>query len=112
VLEIGPAAAGSPSWTRRLGVLVGVSVHPQLRIAGEASELPPHVARRPSAAVAAVRRGIPALTVGNLDEHGIVPRHRTPQDTPDAVDPAALKAALQACVAIVDALDAELSVVD
>jgi hypothetical protein len=112
VLEVGPAAAGIPSWTRRLGVLLALPAHPQLRIACEAAELPPHVSRRPSAAVAAVRRGIPSLTVRNLDEHGIVPRHRTPHDTPDAVDPAALKAALQACVAIVDALDAELSVVD
>lgn len=111
VLEIGPVAA-PPSYSRRAGVLLAMPVHPQLRIAGDAAELPSHVARRPSAAVAAMRRGIPAVAVTGLDDTGIPPRHRSAADACAAVTDDALAAALQACVALVDALDAELDVID
>lgn len=112
LLEVGPCAGGTPAFSARLGALLALPVHPQLRIAGEAAGARPEVVRRPSAAVAAQRRGIPAVHVRCTDDRGISPRLRTPADTAVAVEATALAAALQACVSLVDALDAELSVVD
>lgn len=112
VLEIGPCAGGTPAYSRRLGALLALPVHPQLRIAGDAAGLRPEALRRPGAAVAAQRRSVPAVHVRCVGEDGILPRHRTPDDVAEAVEPATLAAALQACVSMVDALDAELAVVD
>lgn len=47
---------------------------------------------------------LPAAVVGCLDDAGIVPRAHQADDTPANVDPAALDAALQFALAVVDAL--------
>lgn len=103
VLEVGPVQAGVAA-TRRTGLLVGFSVHPQLRVAADAAGLEPLSGHRASAAVAAQRRRIPAIAVRDA----FPPAWRTAADLPGAVTPEALAAALQACVSLVDALDAEL----
>jgi hypothetical protein len=64
--------------------------------------------RGTSAARAARAVGWPALALGCVDAAGAVPRAGTRGDTPERVDPAALQAALEACLALVAALDADL----
>ena len=100
VLEFGPCGAGSPvCWSR----------HRQIAAAGEAAEVPRHAVRRPGAAQLARSMRIPAVRVQCVDERGHVPRSRTPADTADAVDEAAIAAAVDAAEAIVRELDAELA---
>jgi len=49
------------------------------------------------------------VTVGARDALGRVPHARTPKDAPERVEEQAMAATLEYCLALVDALDAELS---
>ncbi|HVL94271.1 MAG TPA: hypothetical protein VM266_00275 [Solirubrobacteraceae bacterium] len=104
VLEIGPCGSGTPAW----------HTHHRQLAAAAASVTEPAARRRrlnrPSAAGAARGRGLPAIAVRAVDERGTVPRARTAADVPEAVEAAALEDTLDFCLAVVDALDAELGV--
>jgi len=92
LLELGPCGAGRPVLSAR---------HPQARAA----------AARAADALGAAFGGEPPAAAGVriacVDERGIVPRAHQEDDT--RVDDAALEAALDLALAVVDALDAELA---
>jgi hypothetical protein len=44
-----------------------------------------------------------------VDDDGIVPHRRMPDDEPDTVDLAAMESTLERCLALVTALDADLA---
>ncbi len=99
VLEIGACGAGEP---------VLATGHPQLRRAAAAAELPLAPVRRPTAMRAARSLRLPTARLACL-ERGITPRSRQPSDTPEHVDPAAMEAAYEAALELIDALDEELA---
>jgi hypothetical protein len=97
LLELGPCGAGRPAWSAK---------HPQVRAAAEraaaalGSEGPRP--RRPAARV-------PAIRIACLDDRGISPRAHQEDDTPEHLDDAAMVAALDLALGVVDALDVDLS---
>jgi hypothetical protein len=97
VLELGPCGAGRPGWRAR---------HPRVEAAAEraADALgPADAARRPDRPVAR----LPGVRIACLDARGLTPRAHQEDDT--EVDQAAMEAALDLALAIVDALDGELA---
>ncbi len=68
----------------------------------------PHRGRGVTPAWPARALGLPAITIGCLDEHGLVPRSHTPGDTADAVDSGALDSALAFALELADAIDADV----
>jgi hypothetical protein len=104
ILEIGPCGAGAPAWH---------TFHPQLAAAAASVTEPAgrrRRANRPTGTGAAHSLGLPAILVRALDASGISPRARTAADVPDALDDEAMETALDFCLALVDAVDAELGV--
>lgn len=99
VLEVGACGSGEPVIATR---------HPQLRRAAAAAELPLAPVRRPTAMRAARSLRLPTARLACL-HRGITPRSRQPSDTPEHVDPAAMEAAYDAALELVDALDEELA---
>ena len=101
LLELGPCTSCEPAWRTR---------HPQLRraaaLAAEALDLAPP-RRRPRPVRGS--RGLPAVRVACLDEHGIAARSHQPDDVAEAADPAAAERALDLALGIADGIDAELS---
>ena len=89
LLELGPCGAGRPAWAAR---------HPQAQAAA---------ARAGEACTGARRPQADGVRVVCLDERGLTPRAHQEDDT-DA-DPAAMEAALDLALAVVDALDADLA---
>jgi hypothetical protein len=102
ILELGPVGDGTPAWTTR---------HPQLVHAciEAADGAVRHRVNRPTAAAAGRWRRIPGVEVRCIDGRGIPPRARTEHDTPDRVDEPAIERAYDFCLAMVDALDADLA---
>jgi hypothetical protein len=102
LLECGPVGEGTPAWT---------TDHPQLIEAciAAAEHAVRHRVTRPTAAGAGRLRRIPGLEVRCIDAHGVPPRVRTEHDVPGAVDPAAIEGAYAFTLAVVAALDAEVS---
>jgi len=98
LLEIAASGAGAPSLSER---------HPQLRSAGEQAAAalgpaaPGHLPR--------ARTRVPGAVVGCLDATGVAPRVRQADDVPAHLDPAALNAALDFALAVVDSLDEDLA---
>jgi hypothetical protein len=106
VIHIEPCATGTPRWWERDGRLFPLWLHPRLRAlaaqtaAAEAHlHAGPHVSRGHSGALAARRRGWPALAVGCLDEDGHP--SRAPEQRP-------LRAAVELTLGIVRHLDREV----
>jgi hypothetical protein len=95
LLELGPCGAGTPAWN---------ALHRQVQAAAAkasaALNLPE--GRRPRRP--ATR--LPAIRIAALDERGLTPRAHQAEDT--EADPAAMDAALDLALGVVDALDAEL----
>jgi hypothetical protein len=102
ILECGPVGDGTPAWTTR---------HPQLVAAciAAADDAVRHRVNRPTAAAAGRWRRVPGVEVHCIDGRGIPPRARTPADTPDGIDEAAMTRAYEFCLAMVDALDEDLA---
>ena len=98
LLELGPCGAGRPAWSAK---------HPQVRAAANraAAALGSGEGPRPRRPAARV----PAIRIACLDDRGISPRAHQPDDLPEHVDTAAMEAALDLALGVVDALDAELS---
>jgi hypothetical protein len=116
VLGIAACGAGRPRWWTADGALVPMHYHPRLRqlcaqVARDEAFLSaePHRGRGATPAFAARLAGIPAITVGSLDERGLPPRSHQPTDLQENLDPAALEATLSLALALVDALDADLA---
>jgi hypothetical protein len=102
VLELGPAGAGTPAWTTRHAQLTAACI-------AAADQAVRHRVNRPTAVGAARLRRIPGVEVRCVDARGIPPRARTERDVPDAVDEDAMQRALAFCLAVVEALDADLA---
>ena len=116
VLHIGPCGHGVPCWWRADGLLIPMRYHPRLvGLAEQVAREETHLSARPvrgrsvGNAYPARAGGLPAITIGCLDADGIVPASRQHADSADAVDPAALDAALEFCLGLVDRLDADLA---
>jgi hypothetical protein len=112
VLGIAPCSVGRPRWWvsdgplvplryfRRLGELCGsiATREPHL-------DASPHKGRGTTAALPARGARLPAITIGCLDERGLVPLSHRRSDVPDAVDSAAMDAAVAFGLMLVDAID-------
>jgi hypothetical protein len=116
VLHVAPCGAGSPVWWTREGPLIPLRYHSRLLELCEAvADAERHLGARAhesrtfSGARAARARRWPAIAVGCVDADGVAPHAAQPDDDPDHVDPAALRAALEFCVALVHRVDADLS---
>jgi hypothetical protein len=112
VLGIGPCGAGAPRWWVSDGALLPLRYHARLcelaRCAPALHALP-HRGRGAGPALPARRAGLPALTIGCLDERGIAPRSHQPDDTAGMLDRTATDALLEFALVLVDAIDADLA---
>jgi hypothetical protein len=115
VLGIDACGTGTPRWLTRDGPLAPLRLHPQLIAlaeraaraeAPEARALASH-GSSPAWPPRRVARW-PAIAIGCRDEHDATPRARTPEDTPERVDPGALRAALDFGLVLVGFIDDHL----
>jgi hypothetical protein len=116
VLGIAASAAGAPRWWLSDGALVPVRYFPRLRklcatVATDEAALGarPHRGRGASPALAARFARLPAITIGSLDERGLVPSSHQQSDTAEAIDGAALDHALGFGLLLADAIDGFLA---
>jgi hypothetical protein len=100
LLELGPCGAGAPAWAAR---------HAQVRAAAERAAAALGLAGGPPPPHPATR--VPAIRIACVDARGISPRAHQEDDTSDRVDDAAMSAALDLALGVVDALDAQLAAV-
>jgi hypothetical protein len=99
LLEVGPCGAGAPAWAAR---------HSQVRAAAERAAAALGLASAgPRPAHPAAR--VPAIRIACLDGRGISPRAHQEDDTQDLVEDAAMGAALDLALGVVDALDRDLA---
>ncbi|HEY2259375.1 MAG TPA: M28 family peptidase [Solirubrobacteraceae bacterium] len=115
VLGIGPCGGGDPVWWTSDGSLLPLRYLPRLgaiaaRAAGPgtASDARPHRGRGVSPAYPARLAGLPAITIGCLDEHGLAPRSHERGDVPEAVQRDSIDGLLALALTLVDAIDADL----
>ena len=116
VLGVAACGAGSPRWWRSDGALLPLAYHARLRelCAGVARDEPElgvtaHRGRGAAPALPGRIAGIPSIAIGCLDERELVPGSHQPSDTPAAVDQAAVGAALELALMLVDAIDGEVA---
>jgi hypothetical protein len=116
VLHLAACGRGSPRWWVSDGPLVPLRLHPRLaalaaQVAEEESHLRagPQRGRGSGAGWRGRLAGWPALTVGCRDGGAWAPASHRHQDVPERVDPAALRATLELCLALVAALDDDLA---
>ena len=119
VLHLEPCGRGRPRWWVKDGPLWPLGLHPQLRtVAAHVALQEPHLGAGPhtghgvTGAHVARRRRWPAIAVGCLDARGVAAGRDGPGDEPGALDPQAVQAALELCLALVDELDADLEDLD
>ena len=114
VLALGPCGAGRPRFFVTEGLLFPLRLHPRLiALAGATAAREAHLKARPAArgltgALPARAARWPAISVACLDDDDRAPRARQPADDVDAVDPKALHATLEFCLALIAALDDDL----
>ena len=112
VLNLDEVGAGSVRFTSREGPLLAPRSHDQLTAlceevaAGEGAR--PLDNRAASDGFAARYAGYPAITVTCRDEQGLARRHHRRSDLPEHVEPAALAAAEEFCVELIERLDARV----
>jgi hypothetical protein len=115
VIGVGACGAGDPCWwtsdgpmlprrfAPRLAGVIAAAVGPGTGLAAR-----PHRGRGVSPAFPARLAGLPAITVGNLDKHGLIPRSHLPSDLPGALGDGAVDRMLELVLTVVDAIDADL----
>jgi hypothetical protein len=115
VIGVGACGAGDPCWWTSDGALLPLRFAPRLAGIVAAAVGPgtglaarPHRGRGVSPAFAARLAGLPAITVGNLDERGLVPRSHLPSDLTGALADGAIDRMLELVLTVVDAIDADL----
>jgi len=116
VVHLAACGRGRPSWWTVDGPLVSLRLHPRLvaicaQAAGARPELgaTPHRGHGAGAAWRARLAGWPAITVGCLDQNGLVPDVGQAADSAARLDREAMDASLSFCLEIVRRLDAELA---
>ena len=109
VLGIGPCGAGRPSWWISDGPLWPLRYDRGLRaLAAASGSSAGHRGRGSGPALMARAAGLPAITIGCLDERGLAPRSHRQTDVPVTLDPDALDAALRFTQALIAALAGRL----
>ena len=113
VVGVAASTAGRVHWWHSDGPLIPLRYGRPLRRLGQklAADEPhfqagQHKGRGTGPALPARIAGIPAITLGCLDDHGLTPRSHQPTDTVDRLDPVALDAGLHFALLMVDAIDA------
>jgi hypothetical protein len=113
VIGIAPSGAGTVRWFSSDGRLLpqryfGRLVELAEQIARDEPhfEATPHRGRGSSPAQRARGRGLPAISIGCLDQDGAAPRSHQSQDTPEHVAEQAMDDAVQFGLMLVDAIDA------
>jgi hypothetical protein len=116
VIHLAACGRGRPRWWASDGVVPPLRFHPRLlelcaEVARDEGHLGagPHVGHGVSGAYPARAARFPAVTIGCLDADGLVPSSHQHADVPDRVEPEALRAALEFCLALVDRLDADVA---
>ncbi len=116
VLGIGPCGSGKPRWWVSDGTLMPLRYHGQLRrlaadVAGPGTDLgtAPYRGRGVTPALPARAAGLPAITIGALDAHGLAPRSHRPQDLPARLDAGVMDGVLELALTLIDAIDAGLA---
>lgn len=115
VLGLAACAAGTPRWWFSDGSLIPLRYAAPLRelarqIAAEEPHLgtQPHRGRGSTPALPARSAGIPAITLGCLEDRGFSPHTHQLGDSLAAVDTTALDAALQFALLMIDAIDSAI----
>jgi hypothetical protein len=112
VLGVAPCASGSIRWFLSDGRLLPLRYFARLRALCAQLQNPqaaPFRGRGTTPALPARARRLPAISIGCLDDHGVVPYGHTVNDRPENLDPTALDATLQFGLMLVDAIDAHLA---
>jgi acetylornithine deacetylase/succinyl-diaminopimelate desuccinylase-like protein len=111
VLGIAPTGGGRPRWWVGDGQFIAFRTSATLkRLAAETAAGEPHLNAAPhrgrgaTPAFAALKRRLPAIAIGCLDERGLAPRSHQAGDTEDRIDPKSLDDALQFALVLVDAI--------
>ena len=115
VVGIGASGAGDPRWWTSDGIMLPLRFAPHLCEIVAAAVGPgtglgarPHRGRGVSPAFPARRAGLPAITIGSLDERGLVPRSHLLADLPEVLPGGSLDRMLELALTVVDAIDADL----
>ena len=115
VLGIGACGGGQRRWWTSDGSLIPLRFLRRLneiarRTIGPSTELKaaPHRGRGVSPAYPARFVGLPAITIGCLDSHRVVPRSHEPSDIAQALDRGSVDGLLELALTLVDAIDADL----
>jgi hypothetical protein len=115
VIGVGACGAGDPCWWTSDGTMLPLRFAPRLAGVVAAAVGPgtgpaarPHRGRGVSPAFPARRTRLPAITVGHLDERGLVPRSHLPSDVASALEDGAIDRMLELALTVVDAIDADL----
>ena len=113
VLGVAPCGAGRLRWWVSDGALVPLRYEPCLdKLCAQISRDEPHFGAAPrhgrgtTPAFEARTMRLPAITVGCLDDRGLVPRSHQQGDTVEAIDPTALDSGVQFALILIDAIDA------
>lgn len=116
VLGVGPCGDGGQCWWVSDGSLIPLRFTRRLtalaaRVAGPGTGLDgrPHRGRGVSPAFPGRFAGLAAITIGCLDDEGLVPRSHTPGDVPEALDRGAIDRLLELALTLVDAIDSDLA---
>lgn len=113
VLGLAAGAGGEPSWWASDGPLIPLRFAQTLRElatnSGTRLQAKPHRGRGVSPAFPARSAGRTALTIGCLDEDGLVPRSHQPADVPQAIDPGSTDKLLELALTLIDAIDSQLA---
>jgi hypothetical protein len=116
VIGLAASGSGQPRWWVSDGALIPQRYFVRLRqlAAKIARDEPylhagPHLGRGTTPALPARAAGIPAISIGCLDDDGLAPNSHTRADTVDLLDSSALDATVQFGLMLVDQIDAFLA---
>jgi hypothetical protein len=111
IVGIAPTGAGRPRWWVGDGQFIPLRTSATLRrLAAETAAGEPHLNAAPhrgrgaTPAIAALKRRLPAIAIGCLDDRGIAPHSHQAGDTADKLDSKSLDDALQFALMLVDAI--------
>ena len=111
IVGIAPTGGGRPKWWVGDGQFIPLRTSATLRrlgaetAAGEPHlKAAPHRGRGATPALPALKRRLPAIAIGCLDDRGQAPRSHRPDDIPEHIDPKAMDDALQFALMLVDAI--------
>jgi hypothetical protein len=108
VIHLAACGRGRPRWWVSEGLLLPLRFHPRMRELARKAGGAPYRGHGASGGWRARLVRWPAITIGCLEDEGWPPGSGRAQDTPEHVDPAALRGALEVALRLVRALDAEL----